>query len=387
MTGLHFSKTNKEATKVSKRILAVAIIATLVLALGATAAFAEGYNSPQEYTRATGYFSGPHGGYTTTTNKCADCHSTHYAAGSFMLLRANSREAACDYCHGGGGGSTVNIMMDNDYVINDGGDFWLDGSAESTTTTGYGTGHTLGYTGNAPADINPAYTSADGFACFDCHSPHGNSARIIATIGNPGRAMGTNNVVVAPGQPGFLGLQKNGNNLVDSAGEWGIDPTHGNFKWFGDPWATNPTARPADDTAGGRLIYRPIWPAGRFLLLKDPHSTAAEGQADTVVTSPANETADNGVNKYMIDWDEPMGPADGGYGGYQDNDSNQPFPFAPVVNGNGGFASLSEFCVDCHDGTAGASTQPANVWQPAGVSGSAAGAYGVVYAHDTQPRH
>ena len=85
-----------------------------------------------------------------------------------------------------------------------------------------------------------------------------------------------------------------------------------------------------------------------------------------------------------------MGPADGGYGGFQDNDSNQSFPFATVgpsgTPGNG-FASLSEFCVDCHDGTAGASTQPAEVWQPSGVSGSTEGTYAVTFSHDAQPRH
>lgn len=367
--------TNKEATKVSKRILAVAILVALVLALGASAAFAEGYNDPTQYTRDTGYFSGPHGGYTTTTNKCADCHSTHYAAGSFMLLRANSREAACDYCHGGGGGSSINIMMDNSYET---GAYSMDkSSAESTTTMGFGTGHTLGYQGNAPADIKPAFSSADGFACFDCHSPHGNSARIMTTFSNPGRALGTTNVVVAPDQPGFIG-NVSADGVINAAGEWGIDPVHGNIKWWGNP-----------DGAGARLIYRPIWPSGRFLLLKNPHSDATELAADTVVTTAGDQVATGGVNKFKIDWDEPLGPADGGYGGNQDNDNDNTFPFAPKQtvdsDGNGeldgGFLAASEFCVDCHDGTAGASTQPAEVWVPGADS------YEVAYSHDAQPRH
>jgi hypothetical protein len=206
----------------------------------------------------------------------------------------------------------------------------------------------------------------------------------MGVMANPGRALGTDNVVVAPGQPRFVG-NVSADGMLDAPGEWGIDPKFGNFKWFGDPWASNPAGRPADDTAGARLIYRPIFPAGRFLLLKDPHSTAAEGRPDTdtprSVYGDVTELATDGLNKIAIDWDNPLGPADGGYGGGQDNDNNNPFPFAPVVEGVGGFASLSEFCVDCHDGTGGASTQPAEVWN------SIEGTYTVAFSHDAQPRH
>jgi len=385
---------------VSKKLFVVALAVVAIMALAVAPAFAEGYNTADEaYTVGGGFFTGPHGGYTTTTNKCADCHSTHYASGSYMLLRANSREAACDYCHGGGGGSSTNIMMDN--VYKDADDVTLaDGivntSVVTTDSAVLGTGHTLGYTGIAPADIYPAYTAEDGFACFDCHSPHGNSARILTTFSDPGRALGTSNVVIAPGEPGFIG-SVSADGILNAAKEWGIDPVHGNFKWFGDPYTT--ANRPADDTAGGRLIYRPIFPNGRFLLLKNPHvetnGVTTTEVPDTQVTTLANETATAGVNKYKIDWSEPMGPADGGYGGYQDNDNDNAFLFAPTYVGldegvsgvQGGFLSLSEFCTDCHDGTAGASTQPANVWQPTGVSGSTEGTYAVAYSHDAQPRH
>lgn len=355
-----------------KRIMLVSVAAMAIAALSVATAFAEGYNDPTQYTRANGYFSGPHGGYTTTTNKCADCHSTHYAEGTFMLLRADSREAACDYCHGGGGGSTVNIMMDNDY--NTGAFSTSKASAAATTTMGFGTGHTLGYAGNAPADIKPAYSDPDGFACFDCHSPHGNSARIMTTFSNPGRALGTDNVVVAPGDADFIG-SVSADGVLDAAGEWGIDPVHGNFKWW----------------AGGRLVYRPIWPSGRFLLLSNPHRetdgiTTAE-VPDTVVTAGANDLATAGVNKYKIDWVEPLGPADGTYGGYQDNDNDKdvtggyPFIANDGDSTTGGFLSASEFCTDCHDGTAGASTQRAEVWDPE------ANDYVVASSHDAQPRH
>lgn len=366
MTSSAKTRTHKEVGM--KRVLALIASVVAIVALTAAPAMAD-YNDPGQYTRDTGYFSGPHGGYTTTTNKCADCHSTHYASGTFMLLRASSREAACDYCHGGGGGSTINIMMDNDYKTV--GSDTSTGVAEAVDSMGKGTGHTLGYTGSAPADIKPAYSSAQGFACFDCHSPHGNSARIMTTFGNPGRAIGMDNIVVAPGAPGYIG---NSDGTLNTNGEWGIDPVHGNFKWW----------------TSGKLVYRPIFPSGRFLLLKDPHSTAAEGVADTVVAD--NDTlATNGVNKYKIDWAEPMGPADGAYGGGQNNDNDNTYPFAPKqtvdTDGNGqldgGFLAESEFCTDCHDGTGGASTQRAEVYKP----GAAGDGYVIASSHDTQPRH
>ncbi len=369
-----------------KRILLVSVAAVVVVALGVAPAFAEGYNNPLQYTRATGYFSGPHGGYTTTTNKCADCHSTHYAEGSFKLLRASSREAACDYCHGGGGGSTINIQMDNDYRT---GAFDVaQASAIATSTMGFGTGHTLGYKGNAPADIKPAYSDPEGFACFDCHSPHGNSARILTTFSDPGRAF------VGPGQQGrptTTQLDTLAANWPIKAGfgngdqdgllednEWGIDVDYGNFVWDGN------------NTAGVFAFrYRPIWPSGRFLLLKNPHTDAMETKTDTDVAG-FGVVATNGVNKYAINWVEPLGPADTYYGGYQDNDNDNPFPFAPASGtsptGTGGFLSESEFCTDCHDGTAGASTQQAEVWKPS-ASDSTTGTYVLAYAHDAQPRH
>jgi hypothetical protein len=383
---------------VSKKIFFVALATVVIFALAVAPAFAEGYNDPTEYTRATGYFAGPHGGYTTTTNKCADCHSTHYAAGSFMLMRANSREAACDYCHGGGGGSTINIQMDNAYKTMTADFDYADGVVDlaGAPASGFGTGHTLGYTGEAPADIYPAYQQDQGMACFDCHSPHGNSARILTTFSNPGRFF------AAPGQAGRpttaqvaagtawpVGLGIGGmvkgaagvwsDNGVLDAGEWGVDAEFGNFVWDGNA-----------ATAGVQIAYRPIWPNGRFLLVKDPHKTALEGQADTVVTTVAQTAGDlgfEGYNKYKIDWEEPLGPADGTYGGFQDNDNDKDwdtgFPFV-AFDGDpttGGFLSLSEFCVDCHDGTAGASTQAANVYY------SEAATYTVAYSHDAQPRH
>jgi hypothetical protein len=205
----------------------------------------------------------------------------------------------------------------------------------------------------------------------------------MTTMSNPGRAF------VGPGQEGRpttaqlngaaptanwpiqAGFGSGDQDALLENGEWGIDYVYGNFVWDGDA------------TASFSLRYRPIWPNGRWLLLKNAHTDATELQPDTAVAATST-VADNGFNKYAINWTEPLGPADGTYGGYQDNDSDQPFPFAPASGtsptGTGGFLSVSEFCTDCHDGTAGASTQSANVYKP-GTG------YVVAYAHDAQPRH
>src|SRR5574340_1104758 len=50
--------------------------------------------------------SGPHGGYITTTTKCAACHSVH-TAGTALLLPAATLKDTCETCHDGTGGSGV----------------------------------------------------------------------------------------------------------------------------------------------------------------------------------------------------------------------------------------------------------------------------------------
>ena len=93
-----------------RKALTLAIMALVALMLMAGTAFAEGYNdgginyqlpngagyddsgvyggnagiyvrTPQGSNQTTSA-QGPHGGYSVSTNKCQDCHSTHYALGS-----------------------------------------------------------------------------------------------------------------------------------------------------------------------------------------------------------------------------------------------------------------------------------------------------------------
>jgi hypothetical protein len=58
------------------------------------------------------YTASPHGGYDTTTNKCKVCHAVHRAEGAYYLLRADSQDDACDYCHIGGSAHSPMVVYD-----------------------------------------------------------------------------------------------------------------------------------------------------------------------------------------------------------------------------------------------------------------------------------
>lgn len=382
---------------VLRKLALIALLACAVVLMGALPAFAEGYNDGNwnyasgadetTYGANAGLYvrnplgsgqiysaSGPHGGYTTTTNKCADCHSTHYATGTYMLLRSDSRADACNFCHVGGGGSQTNIQMDNDYNAT---------SVEPTTGAGYGTGHTLGYTGMAPADIKPAFSKSGGFACFDCHTPHGNSERVLTTFANPGRSMGTtamvDNIYLTDGtfvEAGPLNISTWSTTTVPPAGTayFGVKLDAGNVIQKKTPTATGPTS----------LANKPVWPTGRFLLVKNPdvETSGTVEVSDMTTGTAAGTDAQIGYNKLAIGWDDPLGPADGAYGGDQDADNDGNF-----FGGTDGGLSVNEFCTDCHDGTGGQSTQQAVVHKPGATDTGYGAGYLMASSHDAQPRH
>jgi hypothetical protein len=281
-------------------------------------------------------------------------------------------------------------------------------AADATTTMGYGTGHTLGYRGNAPADIKPAYSQPDGFSCFDCHTPHGNSERVLATFFSPGRYVApefllrTQHIridydtlevaeVVTVDWPmaqrdfiEALPLNPPGYDPTDDwVMVWGIEPPLGNiiakydFGLFGFNY--------------GPVTYRkPIFPKGRYLLLKNPDDENGEGVAGDLVTdtvpSGGLDLTTGGSNKIAIDWDNPLGPGVTYQGEnsvyYTTNDERFPFPlfFTGTTQDRPGVATVGEFCTDCHDGTVGLAQQAAEVWH------STEETYVVAYSHDAQPR-
>lgn len=57
------------------------------------------YNKFDDASGDGTYTTNPHGGYSTTSNKCKTCHAVHRANGTFALMRVDSPDDACNYCH------------------------------------------------------------------------------------------------------------------------------------------------------------------------------------------------------------------------------------------------------------------------------------------------
>ncbi|MCL6471558.1 MAG: hypothetical protein K6T91_01960 [Firmicutes bacterium] len=149
----------------TKKGLIFSLLALVILLLAPAAVFAAGYNDPLQYTVANGYPQGPHGGYTTTTNKCKECHAVHLATGSYVLTRSNTASEACDFCHNPSTGlATKKVSMNaNGHGINA-------GAPEPLV---------------APDDTTPtAFSiSQSNWGCDSCHSVHNNSVVILADVG------------------------------------------------------------------------------------------------------------------------------------------------------------------------------------------------------------
>ena len=236
------------------------------------------YNDPQDYITESEWVTrqardinnniidiqvvqaGPHGGYLTTTHRCRECHAVHRAAGRFKLTRANTRFEVCEWCHGLGAGSGINIQMDNN----------------DSFTSEYNVGHTLGYgvssgKWKAPDDTYPAYTPTywlGGFSCFDCHSPHANPQRL--------------------------------------------------FGFSDDGLSSFSLANPGHDNMWNSLVPydEPRWPGGSWLLLKNPDNETDSSTGNeisdlntsfTFQFARAEGTVDLPVNKIAINWNTPIG--------------------------------------------------------------------------------
>ncbi len=108
---------------------------------------------------------GPHGGYTTGTNKCQTCHFVHRApAGGSKLLPGATIKATCESCHDGTGGRSVYGTIEA-----------RTGQPPAAAHRVEDPGHTT-IPGGDPSggdNENPGLTGPGGtLTCSDCHSPH-----------------------------------------------------------------------------------------------------------------------------------------------------------------------------------------------------------------------
>lgn len=114
---------------------------------GAQNAFGVAMSSPYTWTFTTGSsaYTAPHGNFTSTSNACATCHTTHSSPGPRLTVQPNET-ATCFFCHDGT-------------------------QAESNVAYTFSTG--AGNVAFHPVKDTPAV--AQGLIrCSDCHNPHGN---------------------------------------------------------------------------------------------------------------------------------------------------------------------------------------------------------------------
>ncbi|MGB4593723.1 MAG: cytochrome c3 family protein [Coriobacteriia bacterium] len=176
------------------RVLVVVALSAVLLFATAASAFGYYYESTSTVITdcsvchgitapTTATPTGPHGGYTATSNKCAACHTVHAApAGGVMLLPAATVKGTCQTCHDGTGGNGVyGVLAARSVVVT------ASHSIDTTTVIPGGNVSTGGSSVGVFSGVGNTLT------CSDCHSPH--AASVVATfIGD--RARGSVSVTI-----------------------------------------------------------------------------------------------------------------------------------------------------------------------------------------------
>jgi len=139
---------------------------------------------------------GPHGGYTSGTQKCSTCHMVHNAAGNTDLLPEATIADTCNTCHDGtGGGGVYGVIA------------YRSGPASRTAGAGHRIGpDSLNSTGTVTVpggsttgngSLETTFTGENGsMTCTDCHSPH-NADTVDPFIGDRKRSSADTSTRVA----------------------------------------------------------------------------------------------------------------------------------------------------------------------------------------------
>ncbi len=104
---------------------------------------------------------GPHGSYSTASDRCSMCHTLHAAPTAFRLLPGTTIKNTCLFCHDGTGGMGVY------------------GAIKARTGAEGSGGHSVDTTNVVPGGASDGGTSTAAFggvggtlSCDDCHSTH-----------------------------------------------------------------------------------------------------------------------------------------------------------------------------------------------------------------------
>ncbi len=186
----------------------------------------------------------PHLNLQTSTNNCRTCHAVHNAdnigkalgddpeingtGNSFKLLRNESRETECNFCHGPNGALSDPIKKPYAEMISGGVPIPAKGE------------HTLGakVIPDSTVDPNSNSIAADGLSCGNCHSVHGGW-----TLNNV-PAAGLLSTRILKRDPANNGNDSNMNN-DPSFGDGAADGVK-NVQWQGN--GNKPIDTPTSDT-------------------------------------------------------------------------------------------------------------------------------------------
>lgn len=186
------------------RKLALVLALTFALCALATPAFAIDGNTI------------PHGGFSSSTDACLQCHDIHEAAGDYVLMRQATVTAVCSTCHtlyqtaptgafnpgynpqveaGTAAGAAAYKVAAGAALTHEGHRLglgaWAYTFADGVTGDGsYIPGGTDPLTAIAylsyPTTVSSlSYSATDGMNCASCHAPHGTYGNVVPATVNP----------------------------------------------------------------------------------------------------------------------------------------------------------------------------------------------------------
>ncbi|HZD16995.1 MAG TPA: cytochrome c3 family protein, partial [Actinomycetota bacterium] len=184
-------------TAFMKVAMVFALVAIALFGLGLPALAADGPTPPELGDPTSETQVVPHGGYSSGTDFCLQCHSVHTAPDpGFALMARSSTTGVCATCHAYGIGAVATGPDDPGF------DPQVEGTASTravyTSTavhiigangpTTYTAGWSYGWRYGGPSgpgttrttDVLGTATSSDGgLYCASCHTPHGEFGQLI----------------------------------------------------------------------------------------------------------------------------------------------------------------------------------------------------------------
>lgn len=216
-----------------------------------------------------------HSNYTSNTDACASCHSTHTATGAKLLQWADV-STACWSCHDGTVTTTYNVqqgLIASTGARTSGGLFGVNGNEDpAASLSNHGVKANL-KTGAAPGGANQEADDQRGtwsaeFTCASCHTPHG---------------QGGNSRVLNPDPNGYAVKNATTNDILTRDGT-----NSALFRATGGDWLkgypySKRTAVAVDSNSNGITGW--TWDEAQFKLV-------ANDSADTFLKEGTDFTAD-----------------------------------------------------------------------------------------------